>query len=322
MPGLIVIAKKEFLDHISSRKFLLIFGTLLIIVLVSAIQGAETFTSSPESGVVNLSTALTQMVNNISTVGGILAVALSFDVINREKVSGSLKVLLSYPIYRDTVLIGKFLGGLGVMIIVAVTAFITGVGTFVAITGVPLSPDSGLRLLLFLGMSILYLTLFLGIGLLFSIVFSEPSTSLLGAMIFWLASSFLIPNLAFTISTIVYPPTFGRQGIGAGMGATSPGGQGTPTIIRFGEQAQFLTRLISSISPSESFRTAVTTILTTSRIQFIPTQSGQGSRSITTIPISLQQATLTALPNIIYLLALLCMVFAVCYIRFTREEIR
>ncbi len=323
MSGIITIARKEFLDHVSSRKFLLIFGTLLIVVLVSAIQGASTFTQTPEAGVVSLSGALSQMVSNISLIGGILAIAMSFDAINREKTRGSLKVLLSYPIYRDAVVNGKFLGGLAVMLVVAVTTFVAGIGTFVGITGIPLTADSAARLVLFLGMSIVYLTLFLGIGLLLSIVFPEPSTSLLGAMIVWLASAFLIPSLSFTISSIVYPPTFGRGSLGDLGGLT---GQGSMTIIRGGSQAQLLERLISGISPSESFQTAVTSILTTSQLQFRPGQMNQTQRqtpgSITTIPINLQQALMTALPNTIYLVALLSVVFVICYIRFMREEIR
>jgi ABC-type transport system involved in multi-copper enzyme maturation permease subunit len=169
-------------------------------------------------------------------------------------------------------------------------------------------------------MSIVYLTLFLGIGLLLSIVFPEPSTSLLGAMVVWLASTFLISSLAYTISSIIYPPTFGRGSVGV----SGFGGGGVPTIVRGGGQSQLLTRLIAAISPSESFQTAANAILTTSQLQFTPGQSGQGpgQGSVTTIAVNLQQAMMTALPNIVYLVALLLVVFVVSYMRFTRDEIR
>ena len=40
------MAKKEFLDIIGEKKFLLIFATLLIVVLVSTFQGGLSYSSS------------------------------------------------------------------------------------------------------------------------------------------------------------------------------------------------------------------------------------------------------------------------------------
>src|SRR4030042_4781331 len=107
MAGIFTIAKKELLDIFSEKKFLLIFGTLLIVVLVSTFQGAISYSQSqsqtgtfpsvpggPGGNITRpvvigtaqgLSNALSSMVTNFSLVGGLLALAISFDTINGER---------------------------------------------------------------------------------------------------------------------------------------------------------------------------------------------------------------------------------------------
>jgi ABC-2 type transport system permease protein len=317
MPGLFTIAKKELLDIVTEKKFLLIFATLLIVVLVSSFQGYNVGGSRTIAtirgnnseqeiplipvGSKNLYGAIDSMVNNFSMVGGLLALAISVDTINKERFSGSLKILLSYPVYRDAVIGGKYLGGLAAVTIVALTTFMAGIGVFVGVTGTPMTFDNTVRFLLFLGMSFVYLALFLGIGLLLSIVLPEPSTSLLAAMIIWLASTQLIPNLGWAIASIVYPSRL----------------EVTETMSMFGPPPEFylLKNTISGISPSFSFEKTIEGVLTTSKLEF------SGFTSIN-VPISLGQALMTALPNLVYLVFLLIVVFAVCYVTFTRQEVR
>ena len=326
MSGLFTIAKKELLDIVTEKKFLLIFATLLIVVLVSSFQGAKSFaetssyTTKPGnfsespgnystsksmivtgSAALNLWFALREMIQNISMVGGLLALAVSFDAINKERLSGSLKVLLSYPVYRDSVIGGKYLGGFAAIILVALTTFMAGIGVFVGVTGTPLNFDNTVRFLIFLGMSVVYLALFLGIGLLLSIVLPEPSTSLLASMIIWLASIRLIPNLGWAIASIVYPSRLVE----------------TEVISMFGPPPEFelLRNVITGISPSASFEKTIEGVLTTSKLEF-------SGFSPINVPISLGQALMTCLPNLVYLVALLIVVFAVCYVTFTRQEIR
>ncbi len=230
MAGLFTMAKKEFLDIIGEKKFLLIFGTLLIVILVSTFQGGLEYSSSQSSttttttapggqgpggnqtrpiqfmgSVSSLSTALSSMVTNFSLVGGVLAIAISFDTINSEKQRGSLKTLLSYPIYRDSIVYGKYLGGFLAITLVSIVTFMAGIGVFLSVTGLALTMDTVLRLLIFFGVSLVYMAIFLAIGLLLSIVLPQPSTSLLASMIVWLSSIQLIPNLGYAIGQILYP---------------------------------------------------------------------------------------------------------------------
>ena len=152
--------------------------------------------------------SLSSMITNFSLVGGVLAIAISFDTINNERQKGSLKTLLSYPIYRDSIVYGKYLGGLIAVTLVATITFLAGIGVFVSVTGLAMTMDTVVRLLIFFGVSLVYMAIFLAVGLLLSIVLPLPSTSLLASMIVWLSSIQLIPNIGYAIGQILYPVRF------------------------------------------------------------------------------------------------------------------
>jgi ABC-2 type transport system permease protein len=320
MAGILTIAKKELLDIFSEKKFLLIFATLLIVVLVSTFQGAINYRSSQSTtggpggpggqgggdlilfgGARGLSQALSSMVTNFSLVGGVLALAISFDTINGERQSGSMKTLLSYPIYRDKIVFGKYLGGMMAVTTVSVITFLCGVGIFTGFSGLAMSIDTIIRLILFFFITLIYMGIFLAIGLLISIIVPQPSTSLLTAMIVWLASTQLIPNIGYAIAQILRPVRFSFT-------------NGTPS---FQSPAGFETirTIISALSPSECYQSIVTNILTTSQLQF-----SEGTR--VSVSISLGQALSTSLPYIIYFAGLLIAIFAAAYVLFMRQEVR
>lgn len=323
MAGIMTIAKKELLDIFSERKFLLIFSTLLIVVLVSTFQGAISYSSSQSTtgmqirgnmtqpggsgraivigSAEGLSNTLSSMVTNFSLVGGVLALAISFDTINGERQTGSMKTLLSYPIYRDKIIYGKYLGGLIVVTIVSAITFLAGIGIFVGFSGLPMTGDTVMRLGLFFLISLVYMAIFLGVGLLLSIVMPQPSTSLLASMIVWLASIRLIPNIGYAIAQIMYPVRMTFNG----------------NISDFSTPQGFdsIRTVISALSPSTTYEQIVNNILTTSRLQF-------SSGNIATVSISLEQTLQTSAPYIIYFAGLLIAIFAAAYFVFMRQEIR
>lgn len=325
MAGMLTMAKKEFLDIIGEKKFMLIFATLLIVILVSAYQGGLSYSESqsatgsfPIAGqgrpgnatgpivvfgsAQNLSNSLESMITNFSLVGGVLAIAISFDTINNERQRGSLKTLLSYPIYRDSIVYGKYLGGLLAVTMVSVVTFLGGMGLFISVTGIEMTGDTILRLVMFFGVSLVYMAIFLAIGLLLSIVLPSPSTSLLASMIVWLSSIQLIPNLGYAIGQILFPVrmTFSQSG--------------GPS---FTQQTGFnsLRAIISGLSPSTAYENIVRSLLTTSSLEFT-----SGTPTVTSI--SVITALMASLPSLLYFMGLLIAIFAAAYIVFMRQEIR
>ncbi len=322
MAGMMTMAKKEFTDIVGEKKFLLIFATLLIVTCVSAYQGglqyAEsqstsgtfTITSGGGRGGMNmmmgsaesLSRSLSSMIENFSLVGGILAIAISFDTINNERQKGSLKTLLSYPIYRDSIVYGKYLGGLFVIIMVTTITFLGSMGLFISVTNIALTTDTITRLAVFFGITIVYMAIFLAIGLLLSIVLPSPSTSLLASVIAWLASIQLIPNVGYAIGQILYPVK---------MAVSSTG------MPSFTQQTGFTTirAIISAASPSTSYESIINSVLTSSSLEFT-------SGAVTEKSIAVADALMTVLPNILYFVGLMIGIFAAAYVIFMRQEIR
>ncbi len=331
MAGIMSMAKKEFLDIIGEKKFILIFATLLIVILVSAYQGGLSYSESqgavgtsfyissgrgPGGNVTttptgptqvfgsaqSLSRSLESMISNFSLVGGVLAIAISFDTINNERQKGSLKTLLSYPIYRDSIVYGKYLGGLLVITMVAVITFLGGMGLFISVTGIEMTMDTVIRLSMFFAVSLVYMAIFLAVGLLLSIVLPSPSTSLLASVIVWLASIQLIPNIGYAIGQILYPVR---------MSFTQSGGPS------FTQQTGFTTlrTIISGLSPSTAYENIINSVLTTSSLAFT-----SGSPTVTSIGVS--EALMSSLPSLIYFVGLLIAIFAAAYVIFMRQEIR
>ncbi|HOF96201.1 MAG TPA: ABC transporter permease subunit, partial [Methanoculleus sp.] len=130
------VAKKEFSDHITSRRFIIILALFLVISTVSIHEGIELYNTRlemyneqlrqmtagfeglypgqmPEKPSIML--VFLFMMGYMTALGSILALAVGFDLVSKEKESRSLKSLLSHPVYRDEIINGKMLGGVGAL---------------------------------------------------------------------------------------------------------------------------------------------------------------------------------------------------------------
>jgi len=103
--------------------------------------------------------------DSIATMGALLALILGYRAVAGER--KTLKILLSYPVYRDSVINAKFISRI-------LTIFLTLFATLTISTGIiltilditPSSEELG-RLFLFIFSSIIYMTFFLCIGIFF-----------------------------------------------------------------------------------------------------------------------------------------------------------
>ena len=129
MHGLKTIVKKELSDHFSSYRFTIIFALIAMVSLITAyVAGLNIRTElqgivKPRFIFLMLFTStgtLFSLVQFVALFGPLVGLILGFDTINRERNEGTLSKLLSQPIYRDTVINGKFLAG---VVIIAVTSY-------------------------------------------------------------------------------------------------------------------------------------------------------------------------------------------------------
>jgi ABC-2 type transport system permease protein len=181
LPGILTIAKKEFTDHVSDRTFLLCFATLLIIMTGSAFYQVQSYSGItvqpawlqiPEYLHIYLTTQL-------SSLGALLAIALSLTSIQKERTEGSLKVLLSYPLYRDKIILGKLLAGALVLTLVATASTAISFSIMAYYMSIPLTIDFLLRVAAITAMGVALLTFFLCLGTAVSSVVRSTAASLM-----------------------------------------------------------------------------------------------------------------------------------------------
>ena len=154
------IAKKEFMDNIRSKWIIgisIIFIILTILSSYVAGGGSDHVFGGMEETVVALMSIYTLIIP-------LIAIMLGFSTIAGEAEAGALSVVLSYPVKRVEVLLGKFLG-LGSVL--AVTPII-GFGISGIIIAAIIGAEEGLAFLVFIALAIvlglMYLSLIISIS--------------------------------------------------------------------------------------------------------------------------------------------------------------
>jgi ABC-2 type transport system permease protein len=291
------IIRKELADFFTSVRclvlFLMVFGlcALALVAVQKGIRsyGAEGFvflrlyTTQPPFG--GPFAPLLVFLNIVALFFiPLIGIMLGFDAINRERNGGTLSRVISQPIYRDSVINGKFLSGIIILtVLMAAAVFIVG-GYGLIMIGVPPSPEEIIRLFIYLVCIVVFGAFWIGLSILFSIVFRNLATSLLFSIALWLFFSFSI----FFVS------------LGAGSAAIV-------NIFRFMPNLLFEQASAAILHPMVRTLGAIT--------------EAQATYMIAN-PLSLGQSIVLAWPYIIALVSLSVICFAISYLLFMRQEIR
>lgn len=316
MQRLKVIIRKELADHFSSYRFAIIFALIAMVSLITAymvglnIRNELEGVAKPQFIFLMLFTssgAIFSLVQFVAFFGPLVGLILGFDTINRERNEGTLSKLLSQPIYRDTVINGKFLAGVVMITVmmVSIVFVITGLGLIVL--GIVPGVEELWRIFIYLIISIIYVSFWLGIAILFSIVFRSTATSALAALAVWIFFSFFVSIGANILANALTPDSeaasaddlFWRAKVVKAFTLTSPMELYTDATATIIDPMRKSARSIMAMGPMES--------LSMSRF------SG---------PLRLSQSILIVVPYIISLVAITIICFAVSYIVFMRQEIR
>ncbi len=127
---------------------------------------------------------------------GLLALLLSFDAISGEREAGTLKLVLSNPVSRANVALGKYLGGTISLLLPLAMGFLLALLFLSVHSPIGLSGQEWVRVLLIVLAAAMYLSAMCLIGLCLSAVTRRPSTTLILAMLVWLMTVLIIPNLS------------------------------------------------------------------------------------------------------------------------------
>lgn len=305
MTGLMAVFWKELSDHFSGWKFLILF-LLVYAAGIAAIYVAAQYIRSEVDATtqfifLRLFTTsggqLTSFLFFMSLFIPIIGIVLGFDSINSERASGTLSRLLSQPLYRDSVINGKFLAGLVTLMILVVSIIAVVAGLGLRMLGVPPSSEETLRLLSFIFLSIVYGAFWMSLAILFSVLFERVATSVLASIALWL---FLVLFLFFGIAGVI-------------AGGIVPIDQTSSSemIVKYSETVTMINR----ISPIFLYQEAVIVLLLPS------TMAGIGPLALPS-PLPFEQSLLLVWPHMVSLIAAAAICFAISYIKFMRQEIR
>ncbi len=308
--GLWALYHKEMRDHIRSRRFLLILG-LIALTSFASLYGALTgirdvaadnsdfiflklFTTSGSS--------IPSFLSFIALLGPFVGLTLGFDAINSERASGTLNRLASQPIYRDSIINGKFLAGAAVIFGMVFSMGIIIAAMGMLLTGmVPEAEEVG-RIFVFLFLTGVYICFWLGLSILFSVVCRHAATSALAVIACWLFFAIFMSLLAGIIANALYPVD---------------GVRGMFNAVKNYSCEQNLNRL----SPYYLYSEAVTTILNPNIRSVNVVTMSQLSGAIAGY-LSFGQSLLLIWPHLTGMCAMTLVTFAVSYISFMRQEIR
>jgi len=144
LQGLGVVVLKELTDHLTSAR-MRVLEWLVVLTALAAVYGAitqirEVTAEDPFLFLRLFTTARDPLPSFVSFLGflaPLMAIGLGFDAINGEHNRRTLSRILSQPIYRDALLFGKFLAGLGVLAISFIALWLLVIGLGLIMLGVP-----------------------------------------------------------------------------------------------------------------------------------------------------------------------------------------
>jgi ABC-2 type transport system permease protein len=210
--------------------------------------------------------------------------------------------VLAQPIYRDALLLGKFLAGLLALAVGLVSLWFLTIGLGFLLLGLPPSTEETVRMLGFLFATLAYGGVWLALALLFSVVFRAAATAALAALGVWLLFALFWPVLAPIIATLV-----------AG-----------PANDIFGPNIAYLhaVQAIDRISPNTLFAEIALALLQPTTRALGPVLYSQIEGALLGTPLPTGQSFLLIWPQLTGLVAEVILLFAGTYVLFQRQEIR
>jgi ABC-2 type transport system permease protein len=304
------IFRKEMADYFTSIRFIVLFILIFFAAaggLFAASQGIRE--ANPPEGFKFLGLFTTSgevmpsLVFFLSILVPIIGIALGFDAINSEHAGGTLSRVLSQPLYRDSVINGKFLAGIITLSIMLGTTVLLVSGYGLRMIGV--SPTAGeiIRLFLYLFLTIVYGAFWLGLAILFSVLLRRVAASLLISFAVWIFFSFFMLMIAPTIANILSPVSDASN---------------EAEIIRNAEIQQ----TVMLFSPNTLFSQATTALLIPVAVGSLGVITPSQVAHMLPNPLNLSQSLVLIWPHLTSLVSLSVICFAVSYVLFMRQEVR
>ncbi|MBI2986861.1 MAG: ABC transporter permease [Deltaproteobacteria bacterium] len=304
-----VVFWKELADHFSSRRFMILLAITVLTGAWAIYAAGQSIRQDAEATaaeyvflllLTSQSGGLLSLATFLGLLGPLVGIMLGFDTISGEYARGTLSRVLSQPIYRDSLINGKFLAGLATVAILWASILLLVIGLGIVLVGFPPNAEELWRMLIFTIVGIIYVGFWLALALLFSLLFQRTVTAALGSLALWLFLAIFAPLVAQIVAGFIAPDP--------------------STPEQLARQAD-IAAMINRISPSTLFGESVHILLNpTARI--LGVALAEQTQGILLTPLALSQSLLLILPQLTTLFALVAVCFGISYVKFMRAEIR
>lgn len=179
------IAVKEFKDNLKSKRFIILgifyfgFALLLTFAVVMMARNASSLADFKPDVVLGI-------MNNLNIVLALLAIIVSSDTISIEKKDRTILQLLSKPVDRSSVILGKFFGCLSVVAVLFLASAIFAYLATAVLTGKYPAAGDIVPVILGLLSMVLMLSVFVALGVLISTITKNPFISIIGSLMAWM----------------------------------------------------------------------------------------------------------------------------------------
>lgn len=308
--GLWTVVAKETADHLSSARMRILEALVFLTALYSAYLAIRAIRATiGESPFLFLRLlTMTQDPLPFSFIGllgfliPLVAIALTFDAVNGEFNRRTLSRVLAQPIYRDALLLGKFLGALLSLSIALLALWLLVIGLGLLLLGLPPSTEEMVRMLGFLVATIAYGGVWLALALLFSVLFRAPATAALAALGTWLIFSLFWSIITPIIANIVAGPPEGILG---------------PRLAYLNTQ-----QIIDRLAPNTLYAETALALLQPATRALGPVLISQLQGAVLGAPLPVTQSFVLIWPQLTGLVAAMIVIYAIAYVMFQRQEIR
>lgn len=304
------MVRKEISDHIRSWQFIILLMIIALTffasmyVAISNLNSAVSNTNDPDHLLIYLKLltitdgTLPPFHVFISFLGPLLGISLGFNAINSEQQNGTLIRVMAQPIYRDNLLLSKFISVTILISTMFLTLALLMIGAGLLITGVPIELEEVLRIVSYIIICVFYVGFWFSLSIIFSIRFKQAATAAIASIGLWLFFTIFHSMIINVISKVIIPKS-----------------------ILFSSSRHTWLETLFHMAPNQLYTDATTTLLMPKIRSLGPMSMEQMAGAIpNSLPI--RDSLLIVWPQVSGLISATIVCFALAYYLFMRKEIK
>jgi len=147
----------------------------------------------------------------VGLIMSLMAVVFGYDAICGEKERGTLRLMLSYSVPRHQLLLSKWIGGYVTLVVPFLLTVVVGAVIVLLQGNISLNDGQWARLLLIIGLALLYIAAIYSLAICVSCLTHRASTSVMILLSIWVVLVLAVPNLSPYMARLLRPTASAQE---------------------------------------------------------------------------------------------------------------